>query len=44
MREVNRRFLVNEHGDLSISSPFLSLVYNAFSLYSEYKKNSVVDK
>ena len=37
MREVNHRFLVSEHGDLSIFSLFLSLV-DAFFLYSEYNE------
>ena len=41
-REVNRRFLVNEHGDLSIFSLFLSPA-NASFLYSEYKQISVVE-
>ena len=41
MREVNRRFLVNEHGDLSIFSRFPSPV-NASFLYSEYKQISIV--
>ena len=42
MREVNRRFLVNEHGDLSIFSLFLSPV-NASFLYREYKQISIVE-
>ena len=42
MREVNRHFLVNEHGDLSISSLFLSPV-NASFLCSEYKQISIVE-
>ena len=42
MREINRRFLVNEHGDLSIFSLFLSPV-NASFLFSEYKQISIVE-
>ena len=42
MREVNRRFLVNEHGDLSIFSLFLSPV-NASFLCSEDKQISIVE-
>ena len=42
MHEVNRRFLVNEHGDLSIFSLFLSPV-NASFLCSEYKQISIVE-
>ena len=42
MREVNRRFLGNEHGELSIFSLFLSSV-NASILCSEYKQISVVE-
>ena len=42
MREVNRRFLVNEHGDLSIFSLFLSSV-NASFLCSEHKQISIVE-
>ena len=41
VREVNRRFLVNKHGDLSIFSLFLSLL-NAYFLYSEHKQISIV--
>ena len=42
MRDVNRRFLANEHGDLSIFSLFLSAV-NASFLGSEYKQISIVE-
>ena len=42
IHEVNRRFLVNKHGDLSIFSLFPSPV-NASFLCSEYKKISVVE-
>ena len=42
MREVNRHFLVNEHGDLSIFSLFLSPV-NASFLCSEYKQISILE-
>ena len=42
MREVNRRFLVNEHSDLSIFSLFLSPV-NASFLCSEYKQIFIVE-
>ena len=42
MREVNRPFLVNEHGDLSIFSRYLSPV-NASFLRSEYKQISIVE-
>ena len=42
MREKNRRFFVNEHGDLSIFSLFLSPV-NASFLCSEYKQISIVE-
>ena len=42
MREKNRRFLVNERGDLSIFCLFLSPVNAAF-LCSEYKQISIVE-
>ena len=42
MHEKNRRFLVKEHGDLSIFSLFLSPV-NASFLCSEYKQISIVE-
>ena len=42
MREVTCRFLVNEHGDLSIFSLLLSPV-NASFLCSEYKQISIVE-
>ena len=42
MRDVNRRFLVNEHGYLSIFSLFLSPVITSF-LCSEYKQISIVE-
>ena len=41
--EVNSRFPMNEHGDLSIFFSFLSLV-NASFLYSEYKQISIVER
>ena len=43
MRELNCRFLVNGHDDLSIFPLFQSLV-NAFFLYSKYKQISIVEK
>ena len=42
MHEVNRRFLINEHSDLSIFSLFLSPV-NASSLCSELQRISIVE-
>ena len=43
VREESRRFLVNEHGELSIFSRFPSLV-NTSLLYSEYKQICIVEK